>query len=142
MIHKAGHAVARRLSERHFEKYAQHIRSSREEHLTEFDAAWEGMRAKIVRNLHTTEKEAYEGLRTEFQRDGFIIIRAFASAAATKGENCFPIAQESLAYRLGISRTAAADIISRLVELQVLKKSAPAIPHKTAAIYQWLFPGL
>jgi hypothetical protein len=140
LVHKVGYAVARHLSERHFTSNATNIRTLLAEHLLEFDAAWKGLRDKITESFSTDEKAAYANLGTEHQRDGFLIIRAFASLALTKGESAFPIAQESLACRLGISRTAAADIIAKLVDLKVLDKSAPPVPHKSATLYRWLLP--
>ena len=80
------------------EQLATELRGNGEkisEHLREFATAWEGMRKKLVDSLSTEEQQAFNALGSEHQREGFLIVRAFAGAAAYKGKVDFAIARAS-----------------------------------------------
>lgn len=61
------------------------------------------MREKVVESLVPAERRIFNVLTSEHQREGFLIVRAFAKAAEHKGDSDFAIAQFSLADRLSIT---------------------------------------
>ena len=85
LSHKFGREAAERIAKEHYRRNQQNIRSSLDEHLREFATAWEGMRKKLVDSFTPTEQQAFNALGSEHQREGFLIVRAFAGAAAHNG---------------------------------------------------------
>src|SRR5262249_25598384 len=116
------------------------VRSSLEEHKREFATAWDGMRKKLVDSLSPEEQQAFNALGSEHQREGFLIVRAFAGAAAHNGEKDFAIARASLADRLSITPPGATDVILKLCELKVIAQTQPSVRHKKPARFCWLLP--
>jgi hypothetical protein len=140
LSNKFGRKGAQRIVEEHYQLNQQNVRSTLDEHLREFAAAWDGMRKKLVTELSLSQREAFDRLKTEHQREGFLIVRAFAGAAAHKGEKDFPISQVSLADRLSITRPGAADVIRKLCELKVIAQTQNYVRHKSPARFCWLLP--
>jgi hypothetical protein len=97
------------------------------------------MRKKLVSELSDAEKQAFDRLKTEHQREGFLIVRAFAGVAEHKKERDFPISQASLADRLSITRPGAGDIIRKLCE-SVIVPTQNYVRQKQPAQYRWLLP--
>ena len=135
-IHMFGRGAAERIAKEHYRRNQQNIRSSLDEHLREFATAWEGMRKKLVDSFTPTEQQAFSALGSEHQREGFLIVRAFAGAAAHNAERDFAISRASLADRLSITPSGAADVIRKLCE-QVIAPTQPYIRHKKPARYCW-----
>ena len=97
-------------------------------------AAQAKMKARIRRARSTADAPpAYE-----HQREGFLIVRAFAGAAEYNGEKDFAISRASLADRLSITPPGAADVIRKLCELKVIALTQPYIRHKKPARFCWL----
>jgi hypothetical protein len=134
---KFGREAAQRIVEEHYRLNEENIRSARDVHLRDFTAAWEGMRKKLVSELSDAEKQAFDGLKTEHQREGFLIVYAFAGAAEHKKENDFLISQASLADRLSITRPGAGDVIRKLRE-SVIAQTQAYVRQKQPARYRWL----
>jgi len=139
LSNKFGREGAQRIVEEHYQLNQQNVRSTLDEHLREFAAAWDGMRKKLATELSPSEREAFDRLKTEHQREGFLIVRAFAGSAAHKGERDFPISQASLADRLSITPSGAADVIRKLCE-KVIAQTQPYVRHKKSARFCWLLP--
>lgn len=85
---------------------------------------------KVVDSFQAKERAKLESLRTDHQREGFVIIRAFAGAAEYKGNADFATSQSSLADRLSITLPGATSIIGKLIASQVLLQSHPPVRHK------------
>jgi hypothetical protein len=134
---KFGREAAQRIVEEHYRLNKENIRSALDAHLRDFTAAWDGMRKKLVSELSGAEKQAFDGLKTEHQREGFLIVHAFAGAAEHKKEKDFPISQASLADRLSITRPGAGDVIRKLCE-SVIAQTQAYVRQKQPARYRWL----
>jgi hypothetical protein len=140
LTNKFGREIAQRIVEEHFRRNQENIRSTREEHLREFAAAWDGMRKKIESEFCPQEQRAFGDLKSEHQREGFLIVRAFAGSAEHKGDKDFPISRASLADRLSITPPGAQDVIRKLCELKVIALTQGCVRHKESARYCWLLP--
>jgi hypothetical protein len=140
LTNKFGREIAQRIVEEHFRRNQENIRSTLEEHLREFAAAWDGMRKALVESFSPEEKQAFGALRTEHQREGFLIVRAFAGSAEHKGDKDFPISRASLADRLSITPPGAQDVIRKLCELKITAQTQGCVRHKESARYCWLLP--
>jgi hypothetical protein len=134
---KFGREAAQRIVEEHYRLNEENIRSALDVHLRDFTAAWGGMRKKLVSELSDAEKQAFDRLKTEHQREGFLIVHAFAGAAEHKKEKDFPISQASLADRLSITRPGAGDVIRKLCE-SVIAPTQGYVRQKQPARYRWL----
>jgi hypothetical protein len=142
LIHMFGREAAERIAEEHYRRNQGNVRSSLEEHKREFATAWDGMCKKIVDSLSPDEQQAFNALSSEHQREGFLIVRAFAGAAARNGKKDFAIARASLADRLSITAPGAADVIRKLCELEVIAQTQSYVRHKSPARFCWLLPHL
>jgi hypothetical protein len=140
LIHMFGREAAERIVEEHYRRNQQNVRSSLDEHLREFTTGWDGMRKKIVNSLSPDEQQAFNALSSEHQREGFMIVRAFAGAAARNGKKDFAIARASLADRLSITAPGAADVIRKLCELEIIAQTQSYVRHKSPARFCWLLP--
>jgi hypothetical protein len=98
------------------------------------------MRKKLVESFSPEEQQAFHALSSEHQREGFLIVRAFAGAAAHKGEKDFAISRASLADRLSITPPGAADVIRKLCESEVIVQAQSYVRHKRPARFCWLLP--
>jgi hypothetical protein len=140
LAHKFGGEAAERIVKEHYERNRENIRSALDDHLREFATAWGGLRAKIVASLSPEERQKYDELGSEHQREGFLIVRAFAGVAARKGEMDFAIARASLADRLNITPPGATDVIQKLCEVEVIAPTQFYVRHKSPARFCWLLP--
>ena len=138
LIHKFGREAAERIVEEHYRRNQENIRSSLDEHRREFNTAWEGMRKKLVDSLSPEEQRAFNALASEHQREGFLIVRAFAGAAEHEGKGDFAISQASLADRLSITPPGAVDVIRKLCELKVIAQTQGYVRHKKSAQFCWV----
>jgi hypothetical protein len=138
LIHMFGREASERIVEEHYRRNQQNIRSSLDEHRREFATAWEGMHKKLTHSLSPAEKQDFDRLKSEHQREGFLIVRAFAGAAKYKGERDFVISRASLADRLSITPPGAADVIRKLCELKVIDRTQCPIRHKAPGRFSWL----
>jgi hypothetical protein len=91
-----------------------------------------------VDSLSPDEQQAFNALGSEHQREGFLIVRDFAGAAAHNGEKDFAISRASLADRLSITPPGAADVIRKLCELKIIAQTQPYVRHKKSARFRWL----
>jgi len=142
LVHKFGREAAERIVEEHYRRNQDNIGSSLDEHRREFATAWEGMRKKLVHSLSSAEQQAFNTLGSEHQREGFLIIRAFAGAAEHNKERDFQISQASLADRLSVTPPGAGDVIRKLCESdpKIIDRTQCAVRHKRSARFCWLLP--
>ena len=140
LAYKYGREAAERIVEEHYRRNQGNVRSSLEEHRREFATAWDGMRKKLVDSLSPEEQQKFNALSSEHQREGFLIVRAFAKTATHNGEKDFAIARASLADRLSITPPGATDVIRKLCKLKVIAQTQPSVRHKKPARFCWLLP--
>jgi hypothetical protein len=108
--------------------------TSLEEHLAEFDDLWAGMERDWRAKLSATEREKFDGLTTDTERDAFRIIHNWSRADSADD---FKIQVEGLAARIGLSIRGAGKLRSRFCVMGILSKTADYIPHKRCARYRW-----
>jgi hypothetical protein len=140
LTNKFGREAAQRIVEDHYRLNQDNIGSALDEHLREFAAAWEGMRKTLVDKLGPEERQKFEALETERQREGFLIVRAFAGLAELRGDNDFQISPASLADRLSMTPPGAGKVILKLRKETVIAPTQPCVIHKESAHYCWLLP--
>lgn len=138
VVHKFGGEAAELIAREHFARYQKNIGTPLEEHMRAFTKAWELMCKKIVDSLPPMQRGCFDSLRSDHQREGFLIISAFAGAATYKGGKDFEISQSSLADRLTITPPGAANVIRNLCEAKAIKQTQRAIRHKSAGRFSWL----
>jgi hypothetical protein len=85
------------------------------------------------KSLVDSERGVFEQLNTDPQREGFMLIRSFSKMNASD----FPISQFSLADRLSISQPGVGCVISKLIELRAIQKTADARINSKSATYGW-----
>ena len=79
-------------------------------------------------------------LETDRQREGFLIVRAFAGLAELRRDNDFQISRASLADRLSMTPPGAGKVILKLRKESVIAPTQPCVIHKESARYRWLLP--
>jgi len=134
LFHKFGHAVSEQIVSRHYQTHSGNVRTGLDEHLREFRQAWKSFRKKELTRLTQFERERFDKLQTEPQREAFFLCRSFAKL--TSGE--FPLSQASLADRVGLTPPGAGYVIDRLIEVGANKKTAETRPHSRCAHYRWI----
>ena len=107
--------------EEHYGRHRENIRSPLDENNTYASSLRrdDGMHKKLVDSFSPEGQQAFNALGSEHQREGFLIVRAFAGAArATKGKKIFQSLKRSPADRLSITLRGAADVIRKLCECE------------------------
>ena len=138
LIHKFGREASERIVEEHYRRYQPNIGSSLAEHRRDFATAWEGIREKLMDSLSPAEQRVFSTLSSEHQREGFLIVHAFAGAAEYNKEKDFQISRASLADRLSITPPGAGDVIRKLWESKVIAPTKGYARHKESARFCWL----
>jgi hypothetical protein len=131
---QAGCEVVRRNAELQYREAIPTPKASLREHLEEFDSAWDGMERKWLAGLSVAERQKYDVLTTQEQRDAFRIVRNWSNTAVA-GE--FKIRCQSLADRIGISLTGASKQLQRFCRAGILKRTKPHVPNKFCARFRW-----
>jgi hypothetical protein len=131
---QCGREVARKQAElQHTEANPAPV-ASLDEHLVEFDRAWEGMQRKWLRKLSPAERVKFDALTTNNERDAFKILRNWSQTDAPD----FKAHCQTLGERLGITLQSAADMRRRFCTRGILRQTAEYVPHKLAARYEWI----
>jgi hypothetical protein len=133
LFRKFGYALSEQIVRQHYCAHDSNVRTGLAEHLREFRQAWESFRKKELARLSQSERERFDKLQTDAQREAFFLCRSFA-----KLNSEFPLSQASLADRISITRQGAGYVLARLIEVDVIKKTAHARPHSKSAYYQWI----
>ena len=133
LFRKFGYALSEQIVRQHYGANDGNVRTGLAEHLHEFRQAWKSFRKKELARLSPSERQRFDKLQTEAQREAFFLCRSFA-----KLNNEFPLSQASLADRISITRQGAGYVIARLIELGTIKKTAEARPHSRSACYRWI----
>jgi len=127
-------AVARKNAELQHLEATPNPNATLQEHFDEFDEAWSGMDREWKAKLSPAEREKLESLTTENEYDSFRILKSWSQTS----EPDFKIHCESLRERLGISVKGASKLRRRFCALGILRPTAPYVPHKLCARYQWI----
>jgi hypothetical protein len=107
--------------------------ASLREHLVEFDHLWAGMERQWKCKLSPTEREKFDNLMTDTERDAFRILRNWSHTASPD----FKVHCRSLSNRLSMSLRGASKLRTRFCTLGILRQTARHVPHKLAARYEW-----
>jgi hypothetical protein len=135
LFHKFGRQLSEQIVRQHYDTYRQNVTTTLKEHVREFAAVWDSFLSNAIRSLSASELRIFDELTTPPQQEAFMLIRSFARLA--KG-NDFPLAQLSLADRLSITQPGAGCVISKLVELRTIEKTADARVNSKSACYRWI----
>ena len=133
LFRKFGYVLSEHIVRQHYCANDGNVRTGLAEHLREFGQAWKSFRKKELARLSHSERERFDKLQTEPQREAFFLCRSFA-----KLNNEFPLSQASVADRVSITRQGAGYVIERLIEVGAIKKTAEARPHSRSACYRWI----
>jgi hypothetical protein len=133
LFRKFGFALSEQIVKQHYQANGANVRTGEAEHLCEFEQAWKSFRKKELSRFSHSERDRFDKLLTDAQREAFFLCRSFAQL-----ESEFPVSQASLADRLGVTRPGAHYVIDRLIEVGAIKKTAEAKPHRRAACYRWI----
>ncbi len=131
---QAGRDVARRNAELQYNEALSRPATSLPDHLAEFDEMWAGMEQSWIAGLSSIEREKFDTLSNENDRDAFRILRNWSQT----GSYDFKVHCKSLAKRLGVVLKTAANIRRRFCAFGILRQTADYEPHKLAARYRWI----
>jgi hypothetical protein len=134
-LFQAGREVVRKNAEIQYREATPTPKASEREHLEEFDKAWLGWESEWFAGLSAAEREKYEALTTQHEREGFRIIRNW-SQIATAGE--FKIQSQSLGDRLGMSLGGACKLRRRFCAAGILQQTKPHVPNKFCGRFKWI----
>jgi hypothetical protein len=132
LFRKFGYALSEQIVRQHYHSNGGNVTTGLAEHLREFRHAWKSFRKNELARLSQSERERFDKLQTEAQREAFLLCRSFA-----KLKSEFPLSQASLADRLGVTRPGARYVIDNLIEVGAINKTAEARPHSKSACYRW-----
>jgi hypothetical protein len=108
--------------------------SSLDTHLMEFEELWAGMERHWLAKLFSQEREKFDALTTDNEREAFRILRNWSHMDSPD----FKAHCRSLSVRLGVTLQGSAKIRRRFCSFGILKQTAFYVPHKLAARYQWI----
>jgi hypothetical protein len=138
IFRQVGLNVARGNADAQHREASPAPRATLAEHLKEFEDLWTWTAAQWHSELSETEREKFDGLGTENERDTFRILRSFARKAEQDEGTDFPFPVEQVGERLGISYQAVAKIRARFAGLRIVEKTANCVPNRFAARFRWL----
>jgi hypothetical protein len=135
LFHKFGRQLSERIVRQHYALNRNNVTTPVGEHMREFAVAWDSFFTKAIESSSAAERRIFDQLNTDPEREGFMVIRSF-SKLAIGGD--FPIAQLSLADRLGITQPGVRWVIFKLMELGAIEKTMDAQINSKSARYRWL----
>lgn len=141
IFHQVGRDMAQRLAIAQFRTKTAATKADEMEHKASFEKLWTGLADKWAATLSAAEREIFNRLETENERDAFRIVRSYARKAETDSAADFPIVRDSLAQRLGVTGKGAAWIRDKLGKLGAIEKTANYVPNKSATRFKWLLAG-
>jgi len=119
LFHKFGRQLSERIVRQHYDLHKNNVTTPLRDHMREFAAAWNSFLSKAIKSLSPSEREKFDQLQTEPQREGFMLIRSFSNLV-NGGD--FPVSQLSLADRLSLTQPGAGCVISKLIEVRAIGK--------------------
>ena len=130
---QAGKSVVRKNAEFQHREASPTPTATLTEHLTEFEEAWAGMERKWLSDLSRTERQKFECITTDTERDAFRILRNWSQT--TKPD--FKVHCESLGRRLPMSARGAAKLRRKFCDIGILRQTAQYVPQKLCARFEW-----
>jgi hypothetical protein len=130
---QAGKSVVRRNAELQYHEATPASVAKLDEHIKEFEELWLWKGQEWQRKLLPPEREKFEHLTTEGERDAFRILRNWSQTDSPD----FYASCESLGARLGKSLRGASKLRRKFCELRILRPTAPYVPHKLCARFEW-----
>jgi hypothetical protein len=91
------------------------------------------MERKWLSDLSRTERQKFECLTTDTERDAFRILRNWSQT--TKPD--FKVHCESLGRRLAMSARGAAKLRRKFCDTGILRQTAQYVPQKLCARFEW-----
>lgn len=95
---------------------------------------WHGMDRKWLAKLSPREREKFNALGTDNEREAFRILKNWSQTDSPD----FYAHCESLAQRLDMSLQGASQLRKRFCAVGIMRETARYVPHKLAARYQWI----
>jgi hypothetical protein len=133
LFRKFGFALAKEIVRQHYRANEANVRTGEADNLRDFEQAWKLFRKNELARLSESERERFENLKTEAQREAFFLCRSFA-----KLNSEFPLSRASLADRLSVMPQGAGCLIERLRGLGIIERTAEPKPHRSSALYRWV----
>ena len=133
-FYKFGRQLSERIIREHFDRNKKNVTTPLKDHMREFSVAWQSFLKSTIQSFSKSERQIFERLNTEPQREAFLITRSFSKWAKSD----FLVALYSLADRLSVSVSGAAYTIEKLVELRAIVKTADTHINVTSARYRWI----
>jgi hypothetical protein len=133
LSHKFGLQLSDRIVEKHYELYRDNVTTGRDDHMREFRNAWKSFHKEKIKQMTGSERIKFDKLKTEPQREAFLLCRSFAEL-----NEKFPVPQVSLADRVGVTQQAAGGVIEKLISIRAIEKTAYARTNRKSACYIWI----
>ena len=131
---QAGKSVLRENAEVQYREATPAPKASLDEHLNEFDQeVWPWKEREWKAKLSPRERERFDDLTTEVQRNAFRILRNWSQTDAPD----FKIHCDTLGERLGITPRGAGKLRLKFCELGILHLTARCVPRKLCARFRW-----
>lgn len=138
LYRQIGYGVAKWQAEKQYDEATVPMKASRTEHLVEFEQIWNWIDGNWLSELSSIEREKFNALETQNQRDVFRIAHSFAKLAKAEGRNAFAFVRENMALRIGITPPGVAKIREKLAGARVFEMTAEFVPNKSSKQYRWI----
>ena len=138
VFHKISRKQALHLVTAQYAEATVTMRGTQAEHIKEFAEMWDDLVRKWQVELTAAENGKFARLKTESEKDAFRIIRSYARMAQERDQPDFPVALYNLAERLGLTPPGAGKLLGRFVAGGILRRTAYAVIHRSAARYAWV----
>jgi hypothetical protein len=131
---QAAEWVVRENAQLQYDEATPTPEDSLDTHFEEFERLWRGMEREWLGSLSVLEREKFNSLTNDNDREGCRIAHNWQKADDSPD---FKIVCESLAARLRCSVPTASSVRNRLCAARILRQTAPYVPHRLAARYEW-----
>jgi hypothetical protein len=132
LSHKFGLQLSEQIVSQHYEMYRDNVTTGRDDHIREFRNAWKSFHKEKIKQMTDSERIKFDKLKTEPQREAFLLCRSFAAL-----KRKFPLSQASLADRVGVTQQGAGYVIEKLISVGAIEKMACAKTNRKSAYYKW-----
>jgi len=137
LIVRCSHDVALEFANWQFSTKTVETNADLSEHLADFESIWGWSLSEWRATLAESERNKFECLTNDTERDAFRIIRDLHRSASHSGGAEFPISRDSLAARLRVTGPWAGKLRLRLCEDGIIQRVRPCIPNQQCAYYRW-----
>jgi hypothetical protein len=137
LVVRCSHDVALEFANWQFDTKTVETNADLSQHLADFESIWAWFLSQWRPTLTESERNKFERLTTDTERDAFRIIRDLHRSASHSGGAEFPISRDSLAARLQITGVWAGKLRFRFCEDGIIQRVRPHIPNQRCAYYRW-----